>query len=339
LPSTHVLGSFPTGSYELRLEGTRDGVALPTIAAPFEVLPIPPYPPFAHLEFVDVDRRIVIGASPTLDVVVRATDATGAPVAGANVFASLAWFFGLPLRVDAFGFSGFGPSALQYVPPLPDPIDPTWTAITDATGAARITAPLLPGGVVVVAGAWPGPGRATVAFANVVALEDPPTGAPVAAVEYHHAALGRYILAVNDDEIAALDRGAFAGWERSPGAVAVWPTRASAPDHAIPVCRFFSPVHTSHFYTVDPAECDALEARWPGTWILEKRDAFYVLTPLPSRVPECPAFTQPLYRMYRASPGPSHRYMTGTRLRDAMVAAGWVQEGLSGDRSAMCVPH
>jgi hypothetical protein len=43
--------------------------------------------------------------------------------------------------------------------------------------------------------------------------------------------------------------------------------------------------------------------------------------------------------MYRASPGPSHRYVTGERLRNAMIAAGWVQEGLTGDRSAMCVPH
>jgi len=112
----------------------------------------------------------------------------------------------------------------------------------------------------------------------------------------------------------------------------------SAPPGAVPVCRFFSPVHTSHFYTVDPVECDALEARWPGTWILEGREAFFVLPPPDPRVPACPVGTQPLYRMYRDVPGPSHRYVTGDRLRNAMVAAGWVQEGLTGDRSNMCVP-
>jgi hypothetical protein len=249
----------------------------------------------------------------------------------------LAVYFGMPLKIDEFGFPGFGwPSNVIGV--LPEAVDPTWVAVTDVDGIARIAVRVLRGGLVIGSGAWPGPGRAPETFANIVSLATPPAGEPVVAVEFHHDSLGRYVLTVNDDEIAALDRRAFAGWERSIGAVAVWPTRASAPPGAVPVCRFFSPVHTSHFLTANPDECDGIEERWPGVWILESREAFFVLPPPDPRAPLCPASTQPLYRMYRADPGPSHRFVTGTRLRDAMVANGWVQEGPAGDRSAMCVP-
>jgi len=332
-----MLGTFAPGSYELRLEGTRDGVARPPIVGSFTVLPQPANPPFARLAFVQGDRQVVTGDRPSVDVVVRATDASGAAVAGAGVVASLAWYFDLPLKLDAFGFAGFG--LPHHVLFAPDPVDPAWSSITDANGLARFTVPVTSGGIVMSAGAWPGPGRASAAFANAVALSSIPASGLVVAVEYRHAALDRYVLVVNDDEVAALDRGAFLGWERSIGAVAVWPTRASAPAGAVPVCRFFSPVHTSHFYTVDRVECDALEARWPGVWILESREAFFVLPPPDARAPSCPSGTQPLYRMYRASPGPSHRYVTGTSLRDTMVAAGWLVEGLDGERSAMCVPR
>jgi hypothetical protein len=330
-----TLGTFAPGSYELRLEGTRQDVVLPTMTGAFTVQPIPSDSPFARLAFVQGDREVVTGEQPSVDVVVRATDASGAPVPGAGIVASLAWYFDLPLRLDAFGFAGFG--LPHHVLFAPQPVDPAWTSVTDANGLARIAVPVSPSGIVVSAGAWPGPGRASAAFANVVALTSFPASGLVVAVEYRHAALDRYVLVVNDDEVAALDRGAFAGWERSIGAVAVWPTRASAPPGAVPVCRFYSPVHTSHFLTVDHDECDNLEAAWPGTWVLENREAFFVLAPDP-RVPICPGGTQPLYRLYRASPGPSHRYVTGSALRIAMVAVGWVQEGPSGDRGTMCVP-
>jgi len=330
------LGAFAPGTYELRLEGSNQGVARPPVTGTFTVLAAPSVRPFAELEILDGDRKIALGLAP-IDIVVRATDASGRPVAGVTIIAASTWFFGAPVRLDEFGIAGFG------LPPvgasLQASVDPTFLAATDAEGIARVPAKAPFGGTVIGIAAWPEPGRAPQAFANVVVLERPWSGsALVTAVEFHHEALGRYVLTVSDDEIAALDRGAFAGWARSTGAIAVWPSRDDAPLGAIPVCRFFSPVHTAHFLTSNPDECNGLEARWPGVWVLESREAFWVYPP-EADTGLCLSDMQPVYRMYRASTGPAHRYVSGKWLRIAMVAAGWVHEGPDGDRGVMCVPR
>jgi hypothetical protein len=328
------LGMFEAGTYELRLEGSYQGFARTPIVGTFTVLPPPAVRPLAKLEILEGDRRVELGLF-TFDVVVRAIDANGVPVAGAGIIAYSTWFFGAPVRVDEFGIAGFG--RLFQSPVLS--ATPDQVSTTGADGIARIAVKVPTGGTVIGIGAWPEPGRAVQAFANVVALDrTPPGSALVAAVEFHHDGLGRYVLAVNDDEIAALDRGAFAGWSRSTGAIAVWPTRDTAPPGAVPVCRFFSPVHTAHFLTSNPVECDGLAARWPGVWVLESREAFWAVPP-EARTGACPDDLQPVYRMYRASPGPAHRYVTNRWVMRAMAAAGWVHEGPDDDRGAMCVPR
>jgi hypothetical protein len=343
-----MLGRFSPGRYAVRIEQRIDGTSVVTDESAFDVHLLPATVPFAKLEIVGGDRQIMAGIGPKpllADVEVRATDVNGQPVVGASLVVESPGRVDGAVNVDEFGYGAFGDWGQAWMNLLP--IDPAQVFVTDSNGVAHArVSPLagFPASFVVGAGASPAPGRAPQAFAHGVWLSSPPLGAPVVAVEFHHAALGRYFLAVTDDEIAALDRGAFAGWKRSIGAFAVWPTRdaapparGGAPTDAVPVCRFFSALYGAHFFTSNPVECDGLEARWPGIWALESREAFWVMPP-DGATGLCLGSTMPVYRLFRVQSGPAHRFVTGTRLRDAMVQAGWIEEGPGGDRGAMCVP-
>ena len=343
-----MLGRFSPGRYAVRIEQIVGGAPVVTDESAFDVLALPATRPFARLEIVGGDRQIMVGVGPKplpADVEVRATDDAGQPVAGASIVVDSPGRLDSAVNVDEFGYGAFGDWGRAWMNVLP--VDPAQVFVTDSSGVAHAkVSPIagFPASFVIGAGASPAPGIAPQAFAHGVWLGSPPPGAPVVAVEYHHAALGRYFLAVSDDEIAALDRGAFTGWKRSIGAFAVWPTRDAAPPgrggaatDAVPVCRFFSAQYAAHFFTSNPVECDGLEARWPGVWTLESREAFWVMPP-DSATGLCLGSTMPVYRLFRAQSGPAHRFVTGTKLRDAMVHAGWIEEGPGGDRGVMCVP-
>jgi hypothetical protein len=99
--------------------------------------------------------------------------------------------------------------------------------------------------------------------------------------------------------------------ERSPGAV--------------PVYRFWSPVLSSHFYTISEAEKDVLVKDWPSVWTLDGI-AFYAY-------PEGrqPADACPVYRFWSAVSG-SHFYTTSEKERDNLVAnfpSTWTLEGVA----------
>lgn len=147
-------------------------------------------------------------------------------------------------------------------------------------------------------------------------------GAQVPAVEYFHAGFGHYFLTAQPAEIALLDAGAIAGWERTGATFEVW----SSGDGLVDVCRFFTSYFApkaSHFYTALAHECDGLKQN--PVWQYETLD-FKVA--IPTDFGNCPAGV-PLHRLYNNAIGgaPNHRYTTSAAVRQQMIAQGFVYEG------------
>jgi hypothetical protein len=163
-----------------------------------------------------------------------------------------------------------------------------------------------------------------------------PDSSEATAAEYYYAAWGFYFITASQEEIAALDGGAFGGaWKRTGQNFDVW---IAATNDNVPTCRFFSTAFgakSSHFYTPYAAECASLQA---GTsWELESL-AFYVR--LPDADGFCPSGTVVLYRLFNNGMGgaPNHRYTTSAAILDQMLAAGWSFEGNATTRAFACVP-
>ncbi|MEO8137080.1 MAG: hypothetical protein ABI831_24270 [Betaproteobacteria bacterium] len=157
---------------------------------------------------------------------------------------------------------------------------------------------------------------------------------------------GHFFYSSDPAEQAAVDAGAAGQFSRTG--------RQFATGGASPVCRFYgslTPGPNSHFFTVEPAECDALRAAQvvptPATvqqWNFE--GIAYSATPPvldgnSTRV--CPANTLPIYRAYNnAFPAgggknpwdSNHRFTPLLTDIVQMVAVGWRDEGI-----AFCTPQ
>jgi probable HAF family extracellular repeat protein len=154
-------------------------------------------------------------------------------------------------------------------------------------------------------------------------------------VEYHHAAFDHYFVTADADEIAKLDRGAFAGWARTGQAFNV---HLDAPSATKLVCRFFSTAFdpkSSHFYTADLDEC--VKVRSNASWRFEKV-AFNVA--VPDADGRCPPDSEPVYRLYNGGKGgaPNHRFTAIEAVRSQMIGAGWIPEGAGALGVGMCAP-
>lgn len=119
------------------------------------------------------------------------------------------------------------------------------------------------------------------------------------------------------------------GWQRlGRGAeFQVWPAEGPAPSTASPVCRFYSYLVNSHFYTGDDSECESLKDENSG-WIYEGI-AFQALLP---KAGICPNRTRPVYRLYndRADELDSnHRFLKSPEIYLALVEDGWTGEGIA----------
>jgi hypothetical protein len=155
------------------------------------------------------------------------------------------------------------------------------------------------------------------------------------AIEYYHAGLDHYFVTTIPVEIARLDDGSIAGWARTGESFAVLPADGSA---GAPVCRFFSAAFapkSSHFYTPFQRECDLVKAN--ADWQYE---ATVFAVELPDAAGNCAPAWAPLYRLYNDGIGgaPNHRYTTALDVRAAMVARGWIPEGMGPFGVIACVP-
>lgn len=298
-----------------------------TLADPAKLLP------------VSGDRQIIVGGGLLpAPIVTRVVDAAGQPVQGVLVLTGplAAQRLG-PIAFDEFGFRGFNvigdPVDYSYPAPQMAFSDADGLTFGRTAGGGNTPSSFLLGAVV-LEGAKNSTTVPQVLF-SLVRLTWQPQGSPVVAVEFFNTDVRHYFLTASAAEVAALTDGAFAGWTRSVGSFAVYPDRQSAAMGAVPVCRFFSALYTSHFYTADPAECDAVIAKWSDVWTLETREAFFVM-PLDPQTGKCPETYQPVYRLYNTRNGPSHRYVTDVLVREAMAVAGWTREGAGQDIAVFC---
>ena len=144
---------------------------------------------------------------------------------------------------------------------------------------------------------------------------------------------------VDPVEFAALDSGAIDGWKRTGFAFNAY-VSASVPVRTIPVCRLYgSPAAglDTHFFSADPAECEALAGSGNGPWLLESPGAFRVVR-ADAASGACGTGTTPVYRLWNRRADAGHRYTASRAERDAMVAAGYVAEGHGPDPVAWCAP-
>ena len=290
---------------------------------------------------VEGDRQIVKGTALLSPMGARVLDSAGHPVAGAGtIMGALTNGDPGPTLQDEFGFRGF--NVIQdWVDYLAFGFPPPQYMLTNADGVVRSTfdaSNAAPSPYVVGVAVLNGTRNAAGVeqkFFTIVRTESSPIGKPVVAVEFFNTTAKHYFITANQVEVDALERGVFAGWKRSVGGLAVYPVAEDAPEGAVPVCRFFSSKFTSHFYTSDPGECDAVIAKWADTWQFETRDAFWVM-PVDVSTGMCPEGYQPVYRLYGERNGPNHRYVTDSRLRQVMADAGWISEGSGNHGTVFC---
>jgi hypothetical protein len=89
-------------------------------------------------------------------------------------------------------------------------------------------------------------------------------------------------------------------------------TQPEADADAVPVFRFWSPVTSSHFYTISEGERDKLINQFPDFWAFEGT-AFFAFT-----TAAAPADTIPVYRFFNQVRG-SHFYTTSEGERDKLI--------------------
>lgn len=142
------------------------------------------------------------------------------------------------------------------------------------------------------------------------------------AVEFFNAGLGHFFVTAAKGEIAALDAGAFGGaWTRTGQTMKV--------GGDVGVCRFFGMPPKgppSHFFTVDPAECQFVMSNYP-TWTFEGH-AFGMTAPVNGA---CAAGLVPVHRLFNnpaSAMGMNHRYTTDPAVVAQMVGLGWIDEGV-----------
>jgi hypothetical protein len=148
--------------------------------------------------------------------------------------------------------------------------------------------------------------------------------------EFYNPDLNQFFLTVSQDEQHLVDSGAVGNWHRTGN---VFSTGGSDP-----VCRFYGNMPygpDSHFFTVNPAECNYWVDHYnPNgfSWKLESYNAFYS-TPAVDHV--CPSGQVGVYRAYNNTAArPNHRFTTNYNAYLQTVASGWLGEGV-----LMCAPQ
>ena len=140
-----------------------------------------------------------------------------------------------------------------------------------------------------------------------------------------------FITASSAEKNSLLGGGGGGGWGIVDGGFNAWPADGPAPAAAKPVCRFFSSLVNSHFYTAGAGECEMLKQPSSG-WTYEGI-AFRALVPTKG---SCYPGTHPVWRLYNdrfAQSDSNHRFVVSEDTYRHMIANGWIGEGV-----AFCSP-
>lgn len=146
---------------------------------------------------------------------------------------------------------------------------------------------------------------------------------------FFHPGINHYLVTAGEFERQAVLAD---GWHATDQGFNVWSADGPAPQQAVPVCRFYSSLVNSHFYTASESECDYLQSFDSG-WLYEGI-AFQALIPREDGV--CPAGTQPVWRLFnnrQDQQDSNHRFVVGGETYRLMIADGWAGEGV-----AFCSP-
>ncbi len=170
---------------------------------------------------------------------------------------------------------------------------------------------------------------------NLARYEGQGTRAEVTVIEYYHPLIDHYFMTATEQEIQDLDNTPASGWKRTGYKFGAWNIDTPMPGTA-PVCRYYGDRiagPNSHFHSAERFECDILAAQEAATpigtraWRLE-RDAFRITVPVNG---QCPAALQPVHRLYNqpaVGKDPNHRYVTDPVEYQAMIAKGWLDDGV-----------
>jgi len=147
----------------------------------------------------------------------------------------------------------------------------------------------------------------------------------VVSVEFYNGNLNHFFMTINPAEIAGLDNGTIVGWERTGFRFLAYD--APGPGRN-PVCRFYRKPQfgDSHFFTADPAECQAVAVNFATDWIFENPAIYYVQLPN-TATGACPAGTKPVYRFLNTAEI-NHRFTTEQTVAiELSNTPGWTPEG------------
>lgn len=157
-----------------------------------------------------------------------------------------------------------------------------------------------------------------------------PPAQPVYAL--YHPDINHYFLTASTAQRDFLVQNPSLGWGVVDEGFKAWPANGPAPVAAKPVCRLYSPLVNTHFFSADAASCDSLKQQ-TSTWI-DEGIAFRALVPTAGT---CPHGTLPVWRLYNnrfAQLDSNHRYVVSQDTYRHMIANGWIGEGV-----AFCSPE
>ena len=151
-----------------------------------------------------------------------------------------------------------------------------------------------------------------------------PQAEQITVIEFYHAGLDHYFITADLKEIGDLDTGVHPGWTRTGyrfAAVKAGSTLAGTS----PMCRFYNPDKSTHFYTAKGAECEDVKVKFPN-WAFESGEVFRAFAVDPA-TGICPADTTATYRLYNNRSDANHRYTDQVAVFVYMIGKQFVPEG------------
>ena len=202
-------------------------------------------------------------------------------------------------------------------------VDDTIVTVQASTELHVDAGPFAIGAIVEVSGWSQSDGTTVAREITTRAIVGAMAGQTSRVVEYRNDRLGHYFITAYQDEITALDSGAFGGeWKRTGESFGVGGTHA--------VCRFYGMPPRgpdSHFFTADGAECEHVMAEF-APWTFEAH-AFAIA--VPNAAGQCAAGLLPVHRFYNQptrTDDTNHRYTVSANAYAEATALGWVHEGV-----------